>query len=534
MRSYPSPVLPLLIAALAPAVTRGQNVTSSTTQKRYSHAAEEKQRHLLLLSEIYDSNNNPDDTGRGNGFTPDTSTSTAEDNPGKPGSQLWDFLVETTNTSTRLIFDDDVDNGLTCNSSSVDGSTATLSTSEFHAQVEFTLEGRNDLLGRLERTALEGIFLTSYNYILATQQGSCDLYNFRLTQMSFLQMSNPLGDLVTTTLSTISGTDSDDLFGIPDPFRPSTQGDSGIPPPTLLPGVEDIPLPAPPIDDLADTIVDDLLFPGNRRNLQSSSERPECVEDDTRPCDDQVTVVYNVTGTCRNCPILESGTFPLFDDDLRHRELSSLRLRVRVFPDIATTTATTTVTRGQRDDSITSSRHLQDITSPPLNSIIDAECVCTATGLPPTIFPQLPRITEFLLDINTRLVKLRDDLVQDDSEDGSGLGGILFRNISRIENVRQLDMTTNGINNPAVDVSRNHEKRLDDNLPPIDKALSSKTATAKEEYDNESSPVVHFEEQQEAVSAAATVSPAASRLRGSFPVALFAIGHYMIGVGLAL
>ena len=284
---------------------------------------------------------------------------------------------ESTNTSTTFTFGDD-DSGptLTCSSSS---------STVFSAPLEMVLEGRNDFLGRLERTALQRIFLVAYNHLLwmgssgTTRNETCDLYDRRLTQMELLEMSNPLGDLVNVAL--LLGDEGDgvweDLLGGDGPFRPPPIRDNNN---NNNNNMEN--------DDKPQTTV---VAEGILTRQSSTNTAQACVNKTTSACDDtgSVTMLYNVTGTCRACPVSEAGSFALFDDQFRR----SLQLVLR---------------------------RLQQ--PPPID---DTSCVCTATGQPPTR-TQAPRIPELLEDMNQDLDKLR-------IQQG------LFQNISRIQRLRQLD-----------------------------------------------------------------------------------------------
>lgn len=147
----------------------------------------------------------------------------------------------------------------------------------FVSLTEMVLEGRTKLLDKEERKQLTRTFQQIYNSLT---QRSCDSYFRRIAQLSWVSMSNQVGDQMIMSNAT---------------------------------GLMPMEMPMDMNMNMSDSNSTTM------RRLQASNYTTEVPE---------INLVYQVTGTCRNCPVSRKGSFELYDDTFRRRlKESGIRLR---------------------------------------------------------------------------------------------------------------------------------------------------------------------------------------------------------------
>ena len=300
-------------------------------------------------------------------------------------SRLPTTVYSSTNTSTSIeVINSDGYYPLTCDTTTKEEEQPTI----FTAQVEMIFAGRIDLLGKLERTTFQNIFISAYNSIA---RANCDAYDRSLKQMNLMEMLNSVGDAVIVAVENVTYSL---LLGLLEPFRPYDEE----------PSLRQASASKPP------------------RRMSVSSN---CGHRANTTCDDpvpSVSAVYKVTGTCRNCPA-NSGTFNLFDDAFRRQRIR-LRERKLQFDDMLYR-----MSDGwdEANDEAARKKFEEGKSEDTLNSTINS-CTCTASGLKPTK-PHAPSIFQLMELINPELEEEFDGML------GSLADTVLLGNYLLFENI---------------------------------------------------------------------------------------------------
>lgn len=286
---------------------------------------------------------------------------------------------------------------------------------EFVAETEFILDGSEDIgfLDSAQRQALTTAFLQIYNRL---SQQNCDLYFRRLSALDFISMRDPFRN------QTILAGDTDALTFLE------------IDPPTVDGPPEDAP-PLPPVLDEETSVPLPPLPPSlpsgggpfggpfrgrlrRQRNLGTTAQGVNGTTTTSTKTTNEQMMTYNVTGTCRGCPITAAGSFELYDDSfrLRHRNLNlRVRIRMRILQVEALPPMPLLLELDEGGDAPPSLLDIDDENN--------SDCTCQA-GLQPST-AQAPKVTELLETINQNL-----DLLQSEQ-------GIFFPDV-RLSNILQL------------------------------------------------------------------------------------------------
>jgi len=323
----------------------------------------------------------------------------------------------------------------------------------FVAETELIFEGSNRLLSTPGRTALQQVFLDIYNKLTSD---SCDSYFRRLNELQFVEMSNRLNETLTfLDTEELLQLDEQPILGLPPEGGPPPIVEDGVFPPynasdSFPPLPDGESLPALPNGETLPPLPNGETFPPFPEN----GELPQPPPDGTFPfpppqgggpppggpppggpppggpfgrmlqetttsnneTDASTSITYNVTGTCRDCPVSRTGSFELFDDSFRRllgdhllgsgnegintakdKESSGLRLRVRVrrlevFP-----------RQPPADDPLNLHGDSDNNNN---NEDGQSDCTCAA-GVQPLEGGQAPQISQLVEFINERLEKLK-------------------------------------------------------------------------------------------------------------------------------
>ena len=231
---------------------------------------------------------------------------------------------------------------------------------EFTALTEMLLDGRKTLLELAERKMLKSLFMGIYNGLTTRD---CDSFHRKILQVNFVQMQNSdnerysYQDMLDNNNVTLSANESQVLEEF---FQQA----------------------------------DTTLQQGNSNNGTTRHRRLQRQTDVNTtavgpPAD--VSITYEVVGTCRDCPVTETGAFELYDDAFRralsltsianHQPFEGVQIRLR--------------TRMLRV------RELQDGTNNHnTNNTNTDDCVCLP-GVDPT--PQAPGVAECVDLMNEQL-----------------------------------------------------------------------------------------------------------------------------------
>ena len=143
------------------------------------------------------------------------------------------------------------------------------------------------------------------------------------------------------------------------------------------------------------------LIPGitRRRSLQGTSSGSAVNSTDVVDLQSELPSVYLVAGQCRNCPVTGAGTFNMFDDSFRLRQLiQSDRevMRAQYYDSVADakTTADFADFMSGRGDNNSNQRRLQQ------------DCSC-APGAEPGA-PYAPKATDFTSSYNVKITDLKN------------------------------------------------------------------------------------------------------------------------------
>lgn len=297
---------------------------------------------------------------------------------------------------------------------------------EFVAATDLTLEGPDEFLDSVQRRLLETALVDLYNQL---SQRNCDSYFRRLKSLELTEMRLPSQN------KTILASDGLALAFLDD-RRNDTPGGG------LLPGGEEPPPPPPSEDGFLpgglgeslpenlpgglETVVESLPenlpggmledLPLNKPSVPNNDNRPNLpgpfgrrtLQEDvnaTTSTTYSTELSYQVIGTCRDCPLTDSGSFALYDDSFRLRG-RLLRMRMRVLE-----VRSTLPLGGGDGEGLLSSNNTT------LGRNKD-DCTCPA-GLRPTR-PQPPQVAQLLEVVNQRL-----DRIQQDRPEGGFLSGRL-------------------------------------------------------------------------------------------------------------
>jgi len=233
---------------------------------------------------------------------------------------------------------------------------------EFTATTEMVLTGSSDMLPLLDRKVLKTILMGVYNDLTTIK---CDLYHRKLSVISFLEQRNNLGEVYTFDQMVAENT-------------------------TLLPNETAV------LEDWSNLggAPEEEDGPARRRlqERDASSTAPSTAptsfnESAALGSQQQISITYQITGTCRDCPVSESGAFQLYDDAFRR----SLR------------------TNFLGADTVRINTRLLQINDVELGEGGDKknDCVCLE-GVEPT--PQAPGVQECVDLMNEELPKVQEEL----------------------------------------------------------------------------------------------------------------------------
>ena len=252
---------------------------------------------------------------------------------------------------------------------------------EFTALTEMRLEGRQQLLDLAERKILKGVFMGIYNDLTTT---NCDSYHRKINIVNFIRMSNSVQetydyqDMIHSNVTTLTANESqllDDWFNNGNPNYQDQYG-----------------------NDTTRT---------RRRQLQQQPQNDAAASlNETDVGVSDVAIIYEVIGTCRDCPLTDVGAFQLYDDSFRRRHRRSLMVGsggtspmrgVRI-------TMRTRMLR-VRDLALTTTDDNKKNTASSSITNANADCVCTK-GVEPK--PQAPGVEECVYLMNEQLPQVAE------------------------------------------------------------------------------------------------------------------------------
>ncbi|CAB9500134.1 expressed unknown protein [Seminavis robusta] len=255
----------------------------------------------------------------------------------------------------------------------------------FTALTVMVLEGRSEFLEMEERLALNVEFQRIYNGLT---ESNCDAYFRRIANLTFIKMTNDLGDelMLPNATSATTGSTTDD-------------GDS------------------------------------NQRLLQA---RPTDAPLDVNASrlGGGVDVTYEITGTCRACPVTRTGAFELYDDSFRRRQrhlvtLGDAQYNVRLETTLTTITSVTHRELGSEHTS-------------------NSDCQCVEGALPTE--PRAPGVQECVDAMNVKFDNLREK---------RGLfQGLNMSDLLQLDDLAELDDDTNSstVTDDVAEVARDGSK----------------------------------------------------------------------------
>jgi len=254
----------------------------------------------------------------------------------------------------------------------------------FTALTEMVLIGRSQLLSVPEGRTLSTKFVSVYNGL--TEQ-NCDAYFRRIAKLQLINMTNDQGELV----------DADEWQALTAYFSDNVTTSSDA---ITTTSIE---------KNAADRSLQSSLVEGG----VNSTGTNKFGDDD----DEKIRILYQVTGTCRNCPITSGGAFDLYDEAFRRQLLLS---RLGDNSDISSPYyySTRMLAVVEKDE-----HHSNETT------VDDCQCV---EGAEP-IEPRAPGVQECVTFMNDQLAIVRDETAETERP--------LYQNLNLFDLIQLDDLT---------------------------------------------------------------------------------------------